>query len=249
MSFPELERNRAAVLERIRRACEAAGRDPNGVRLVAVTKTVEPEVAGDVYRLGTRDLGENRVPEFERKVRWFQERGWSPRWHFIGHVQRNKARRVVQLADEIHSIDSLRLLDTVARVAREEQRQVQIYLQLKLTHESAKGGLSEDELPEAVRRASEERDHLGLRGLMTMAPHVEDPSKGETADLVFARLAALRGSVPADAWCADPLLSMGMSGDLELAIARGSDLVRVGSALFESKRPNGASTPPMESTP
>jgi uncharacterized pyridoxal phosphate-containing UPF0001 family protein len=114
-----LERNRRAVLERIARATLEAGRPASSVCLVAVTKSVEPPLAELLCRLGTRDLGENRLPELERKHAWLAERGLPVRWHFVGHLQRNKARRVAELADEIHSVDTVRLIETLARLREE----------------------------------------------------------------------------------------------------------------------------------
>ena len=109
----QLERNRTQVLERIARAAAAAGRDPSSIELVAVTKSVEPALAAALFELGTQALGENRADELETKARALREQGLAPRWHFVGHLQRNKARRVLAVADAIHSVDSGRLLETL----------------------------------------------------------------------------------------------------------------------------------------
>ena len=135
----QLESNHEAVRARVAAACAAGGRAASAVRLLAVTKTVEPEQALALAELGCLDLGENRVPELERKVAWFGTRLPRVRWHFIGHLQRNKARRVVQLADEIHAVDSARLLATLVRVAEDLGRRPGLYLQVKLTKQHQYG--------------------------------------------------------------------------------------------------------------
>jgi len=231
-----LERNRAQVLSRIDDACRAAGRDPSEVRLLCVTKKVSPETAAALVALGSPDLGENRVDELERKVGWFQERGLEARWHFIGHLQRNKARRVFGLADEIHSVDSARLLRALLALAAEtapEAHRPGIYLQVKVADEEAKGGLDPDEV-EALVRETADAGTLPLLGLMAMAPLVADPARNlREARVAFERLAELARSLPADAFQDGvPRLSMGMSSDFVEAIAAGSQVVRIGSALY-----------------
>ncbi len=230
-----LEKNRDAVLERLAGACAAAGRSPGEVRLVAVTKTVRPETALALAETGQLDLGENRLPSFEEKVKAFRAAGVEARWHFIGHLQRNKARRVAKLAHEIHAVDSPALLETLARVSDEEGVRPGLYLQVKLAAEESKHGLAKEEVPGVVQRARE----LGgppLLGLMTMAPLIEasEDARREAARAVFRELRLLADSLPAEAFEGGrPLLSMGMSGDLEEAVAEGADLVRVGTALFQ----------------
>lgn len=227
-----LEKNRAAVQDRIARAAHSCGRDPGTILLVAVTKSVEPEVALALAHLGSLDLGENRVPELERKAAAFRERGVAARWHFIGHVQRNKARRVVREADVIHSVDSARLLTDLDRLAREESRRPAIFLQVKLTDEAAKSGAPVDELAALVEQAR--ASTLVLRGLMAMAPLSSDaPGAGRSTRSTFDALAQLASTLPAEAFeFGRPLLSMGMSGDFEDAVCAGADVLRIGSALF-----------------
>jgi len=233
----QLNENRLAVLRRIERSCADAGRDPSDVRLVAVTKEVDVETALELSRLGQEDLGESRADELERKAMRLAAAGAAVRWHFLGRLQRNKARRVVRLAHAIHSVDSLRLIDALARLAAEEGRCPRLFLQAKLADEAAKGGFAPAELADAVgwtRRAG-----LPLEGLMAMAP-LDDPD-GSAARAVFAALARLSRELPGDAFLAGaPRLSMGMSRDFEDAIRAGSHVVRVGSALFERRVREGA---------
>jgi hypothetical protein len=228
-----LEQNTRNVLERVQSACAAAGRPPGSVRLVAVTKSVEPELARRLVRLGISELGESRVAELERKRAAVREPGI--RWHLVGHLQRNKARRAVELADEIQSVDSLRLLDTLARLAQEEGARPALWLEVKLADEPSKHGFAPERFARALARAREAA--LPVHGLMTIAPLLEEAGAAErrqAARAVFTRLAALARELPGDAFAGGrPLLSMGMSGDFEEAIAAGADLVRVGSALFE----------------
>lgn len=228
---PVLAANRRALRERVAAACRGAGRDPGEVRVVAVTKGVSPSLAAALVRAGEADLGENRLAELEPKRSALALQGLSPRWHFVGHLQRNKARRVVRLADEIHSVDSLALIAALQRLAVEEGRMPGLYLQVKLTAEAAKTGLPEAELGRALEAAS----GLPLLGLMTMAElSLEDDERGARAQALFTRLADLARALPAEAFAGGrPRLSMGMSSDFEAAIAAGADVVRIGSAFFE----------------
>ena len=228
----DLETNLARVRERIEAASLAARRQPREIELVAVTKSVGAARAEALVRAGQLDLGESRAGDLAAKVQALAARGLPVRWHFIGHLQRNKARPVVEAADVIHSIDSVRLLETVARIAEDVGRLKNVFLQVKLHPEETKSGFSPDALPEALAAARALRS-VRLEGLMTIAPLVEDDERlrVELARSVFARLALLRdeSALPHEKL----RLSMGMSDDFEIAIAQGSDCVRVGSALFE----------------
>ena len=224
------------MLERIEVACRRAGRDPSEVELLAVTKHVSPRVAAGLVRLGQRSLAENRATELERKTRALESQGLHPDWHFIGTLQRNKVRRVLPLAGTLHSVDSLRLLDTVERVAGELGRRPRVHLQINVSAEDEKHGFEPEAAAEAVE-AARACAHVELTGLMGMAPRMADASDEERragALASFRRLAALAAELPGDAFAGGaPRLSMGMSGDLEEAVLAGSHVVRVGSALFE----------------
>lgn len=228
-----LKDNRSRVLERIAAAARSAGRDPAEVELVAVTKEVGSPLAQALFDLGCTDLGESRADELLAKHAVFLAGGRVARWHFLGHLQRNKARRVLRVAHAIHSVDSAELLDALARIAREEGRAPGIFLQVKLADEATKGGLEPAQLPALVERAK--AGPLPLLGLMTLAPLTEDPLVAKrTARAVFERLSQLaRTLAPADFAGGGVRLSMGMSGDFEEAVRAGAHLVRVGGALFE----------------
>ena len=234
-----LESNLRQTLASISAAAARNGRSGEGVSLVAVTKGVGPRTAAELARLGQRDLGENRLPSLVEKRAELEREGLAVRWHFIGHIQRNKARRVVQTSEVLHSVDSLRLIDTLERVAAEEGRRVGVYLEVKLAAEAEKHGLAPEELPQAVERAGAAA-HLDLLGLMTMATRPEPGQETETtARPTFEELAHLARELEKEPALARRFvdervqLSMGMSGDYEPAIAAGSDLVRIGTALFE----------------
>lgn len=207
------------------------------MRLVAVTKSVAPAVAAELAELGQMDLGENRVQELERKAEAVARTGRAVRWHLIGHLQRNKVRKALAHAAEIHSVDSTRLLEALSRAAGEAGSGVDVYLEVKLVDLRERSGFA----PEDVAAAAELAARLpGLRlvGLMAIAAEDSAARPGElaTQDVArrgFARVAGLAASLPRELFEGGrPKLSMGMSSDLEAAIREGSDLVRVGSALF-----------------
>jgi pyridoxal phosphate enzyme (YggS family) len=234
-----LESHRSSVLARVARAAAAHGRAPDALRIVAVTKSVEPALAAELAGLGSLDLGENRADGLERKVAWFEahapELAPRVRWHFIGHLQRNKARRVVRLASEIHSVDSPALFRALTRLAVEEDRRPGLWLQVKLADEEAKGGLDPDDLPALLDEVRQ--GPLPVLGLMTMAPLREDPDQARRAAArTFAAAATLARSLPGDAFVdGRARLSMGMTDDFEEAVAAGSDVLRIGSAFFEHR--------------
>jgi pyridoxal phosphate enzyme (YggS family) len=242
---PSLQSNLQSIRRRIGDAAVRAGRPADRVHLLAVTKSVPPETAAELVRLGQLDLGESRADELERKADALSGLGAALRWHFIGHLQRNKARRVVARADVIHSVDSIPLLATLDRLAAELGREPEIFLEVKLAPESEKSGLDPDELPAAIAAARDLR-HVRLLGLMTMAPLVEtsEPERVRAARRVFERLSTLAGTIDARAFRDERVqLSMGMSDDFEIAIAAGSDWVRIGTSLFAGLPAAGPSAP------
>ena len=237
-----LRDNLVAVRERLAQAAARAGRDPGAVTLVAVTKSATPAAAAELASLGALDLGESRVQPLAEKAAALAAAGLAPRWHFLGHVQRNKARRVVELAHTIHSLDSLALLETLARLALERGSDVQAFVEVKLSAEASKSGLAPSALP-ALLAAARAHPRVQLLGLMTMPPLAPDEkAQHRAARAAFQELAALakdlaRRAETARAFAGGRVrLSMGMSADFEIAIEEGSDFVRVGSALFAGER-------------
>jgi pyridoxal phosphate enzyme (YggS family) len=213
------------VRARIAAACGRAGRKPEEVGIVGVTKTFGPDVADEAWRAGLRMLGENRVQEAAAKI---PQCAAGPEWHLVGHLQRNKVRPALELFAAIHAVDSARLLEQIARVADEAGCQPRLLLEVNVSGEASKFGLAPDAVAGVAEQALRARG-VTLVGLMTMAPFVPDP---EMARPVFARLRELRDRLQRDLGVGLPHLSMGMSNDFEVAVEEGATWVRLGTVLF-----------------
>ena len=219
----------AAVRERIARAAERASRPPGEVRLVAVSKTHPAEAVRAAFAAGVRDFGENRVQEAEPKIAATADLVPSGlRWHLVGHLQSNKARRAGTLFELVESVDSLELALRLARVGTETGRAVRALVQVDLAGEATKFGLPEAELL-ATLEALRGKEGLRVEGLMVLPPFFDDP---EGARPYFRRLRALRDRAREAGLLQGRELSMGMSHDLEAAIEEGATIVRVGTAIF-----------------
>ena len=219
----------AAVRERIARAAERAARPPEGITLVAVSKTCPADAVRAAFAAGVRDFGENRVQEAEPKIESLSDLGpRGLRWHLVGHLQSNKARRAAALFDTVHSLDSLELAQRLARAAEEAGRVARALVQVDLAGEQTKFGLPEPSLMAALEAL---RGSAGIRvdGLMLLPPWSDEP---ERARPYFRRLRALLEQATAAGLVAGRELSMGMSHDFEVAIAEGATMVRVGTAIF-----------------
>ena len=225
--------NLAAVRARIARAAAANGRAADAVRLVAVSKTFGLDAIRAAIAAGQRDFGENRVQEALPKIDALSAEHPDLRWHLIGHLQSNKARKAGRPFDAIHSVDSVDLLRRLDDAAAEGRRQPQVLVQVDLAGEATKFGAPPDEA-RAIVQAASGLTAARLVGLMTLPPFYDDPA---AARPVFARLRAFRDELLADGVPATQLaeLSMGMSHDFEVAIAEGATIVRVGSAIFGSR--------------
>lgn len=210
------------VRERIERACARVQRDPANVRLLAVTKIFGPEVIREAWAAGLREFGENYVQEMERKVPVVADLEGA-RFHLIGHLQSNKTKKASQLFSAIDSLDSVKLATRLDA----EGVPLDVTIEVKLSDEAAKTGADPAALPEIVAAIRASR-HLMLRGLMTVPPWSEEP---ELSRPYFARLRELAAEHSV------PELSMGMSNDMEVAIEEGATWVRVGTALFGSRKP------------
>jgi pyridoxal phosphate enzyme (YggS family) len=221
----------AAVRARIAAACARVGRDPAGVTLVAVTKTVSPRVAAVLPELGVPDLGENRPQELWHKAAELKH--LPIRWHLIGHLQRNKVERTLPLVDLIHSVDSLRLLQAISDAARKRGSCPPVLLQVNSSQEEQKHGFGYDELVRDVPRVVATASGLDIAGLMGMAAYSDDPERSRPT---FRALREFRDRLRANGLLVNrPLfhLSMGMSGEFEVAIEEGATLVRIGTTIFE----------------
>lgn len=222
-----LNANLQTIRRRVAQACERAGRAPDSVTLIAVTKSVDAAALQALLDLGVLDVAENRQQAAAAKLPQVANLARA-RLHFIGPLQRNKVKRVLELFHVIHSVDSLKLAQEISSRAG---RDADIFIEINVAGEAQKQGLPPEQA-EAVIREIAKLPRLRLRGLMCMAPYGDDP---QAARPYFRRLADLSrqliqaGALPADA----DQLSMGMSGDFETAIEEGATHVRVGSALFE----------------
>lgn len=237
------------VKQRIADAARRAGRTPESVYLIAVTKTAEPEDIRELIEMGHRDFGENRVQQLVQRASMAQEwydrarllarsaQGKAPfdpekpiRWHMIGHLQRNKARKVADLCRLVHSVDSLRLAEELQQCANKLDRDIEVLIQVNVSGEESKEGLPSS----AAAALAEQIDtmvRVHVRGLMTIAPYSDNP---EDARPHFTRCRELFEELRSEGYGEGrfDLLSMGMSGDYEVAVEEGANLVRVGSAIF-----------------
>jgi pyridoxal phosphate enzyme (YggS family) len=230
----DLRQRLQLVRERITEAAIRVNRQPGEVALVAVSKTHPAAMIRAAIAAGVTDLGENRVQEGDAKITEVG-RG-SARWHLIGHLQSNKARRAVELFDVIHSVDSAALVQRLERVCGEVGReQLPVLIQIDLGKESTKSGAAENDLSEIVDAITQSRI-VRLQGLMTMPPYFDDP---EQARPFFRRLRELRDELSARGAFgnAGGELSMGMTHDYEVAIEEGATMVRVGTAIFGERNP------------
>ena len=226
--------NLARVRETIAEAASRAGTSPEGITLVGVSKTVAPELIREAIAGGLTEIGENRIQEAQPKIEMLDPEakasGREVRWHMVGHLQRNKAKAAVGLFDLIQSIDSRRLAEAVNRAANEAGVVKDILCEVNTSGEETKFGLSPAEV---VKFVAELADLKGLRmqGLMTVGPLVADPDEARPA---FRQLRELGQVLEAEgfSWVEMRYLSMGMTNDLQQAIEEGSNMVRVGTAIF-----------------
>lgn len=214
----------AEVRERIAGAAARAGRDPNEITLVAVSKTFGTDVIIEGVEAGIHDFGENRAQEMRQKVAIVGDRA---RWHFVGHLQTNKVRHVVTSAALVHSVDRFGLAEAIARRARAAGAVQGVLIQVNVAGERSKEG-AEPEQAAALAEKVAALDGIEVKGLMTMPPYPRDP---EDSRPHYARIRELLDIVARDVPGATEL-SMGMSRDLEIAVGEGATLVRVGEAIF-----------------
>ncbi|GAB4405782.1 MAG: YggS family pyridoxal phosphate-dependent enzyme [Thermodesulfovibrionales bacterium] len=233
MNSSLLIENISTIYKRISHAAMRAGRNPEDVKLIAVTKTVGIGTIKEAIDAGLRIFGENRVQEAQKKVTSNELRVTNGKieWHLIGPLQRNKAKYAVRLFNLIHTIDSIRLAEEVSKQAEKMGRIQRVLVQVKLSEEGTKHGVAEKELMPLIKTI-EGLKGLALEGLMTMPPFFEDPEKARPC---FRRLRELRDEAE-KMGVKLPELSMGMSNDFEVAIEEGATMVRIGTALFGERR-------------
>lgn len=224
----------AAIRARIAAAAKNCGREPDEITLIAISKTHPASVIKRVIEFGALDIGENRVQEAEEKIAELGRN--AARWHLVGHLQANKARRAVNLFDVIHSLDSVDLARRLDRLCQEEGREkLAVLVQVDLGQEETKSGVDESELTHLVEGLGPLR-RLELTGLMTLPPFFDDPEQSRP---FFRRLRQLRDELAARGAFGAGIgeLSMGMTNDFEVAIEEGATMVRVGTAIFGERGP------------
>lgn len=235
----EIQERLEGVRFRVRTAAARVGRDPETVRIVAITKSHPHEVVVAAYEAGLRQIGENRVEEALPKKATVSEYV-DLAWHMVGHVQSRKAKSVVQVFDAVHSVDRMKIAEKLNRLAGEGGRRLPVYLECNVSGEASKWGWPLSDRTEWTSAAEQfatiaEMPNLKLRGLMTMAPMVTDP---ERVRPIFRKLRELQEYLQGALLVDLPHLSMGMSDDFEVAVEEGATVLRIGRALF-GPRANG----------
>jgi len=222
------------VRARITAACNRVGRDPADVEIVAVTKTHGAEVVREAWEAGLTIVGENKVQE----AAWKKPASISgPSWHLIGHLQGNKVRHALELFDFIHSVDSIKLVDRINSVAGDIGMSPHILIEVNVSGEKSKSGMRPEDVAPTISHIMVECPRITVEGLMTMAPFSENP---EDARPYFRKLRELRDAIEQNLAVGLPRLSMGMSGDYEVAVEEGATWIRLGTVLF-GERPRNKS--------
>ena len=220
------QQSRQSVLDQIQLACERVQRDPASVQLLAVSKTHPSQSLREMYQAGQRSFGENYLQEALTKIDELQD--LEIEWHFIGHVQRNKTKHLAEKFDWVHGVDRLIIAERLSSQRLETQKPLNICIQVNIDGQDSKDGCQPDEVATLVEQISQ-LPHIRLRGLMVI-PAPENHAAFADAKVLFEQVKAQHAQ-PQD-W---DTLSMGMSADLEAAIAAGSTMVRVGTALFGAR--------------
>ena len=223
--------NLVQVQKNIEESCKTVNRDPGEVTLIAVSKTKPVEMLQEAYAAGARVFGENKVQEIVDK---YDQMPADVQWHMIGHLQRNKVKYIVDKVAMIHSVDSLRLAETIEKEAEKKDVVVPILIEVNVAQEESKFGISTDETEELIRRILENCPNIKIRGLMCIAPFAEDPND---IRVYFAEVKKLydQYSKIEHERLDFQYLSMGMSHDYELAARHGATMVRIGSALMGAR--------------
>ena len=215
------------VLKKVEEACARSGRDPKDVTLIAVSKTKPIEMIEEAMEAGARVFGENKVQELCDK---YEQLPKDLHWHLIGHLQRNKVKYIVDKAELIHSVDSLKLAEEISKEALKKNVEVNILIEVNVAEEESKFGVSVEETPDLVEQIAK-LPGIHIQGLMTIAPYTEDPEENRPVFRTLKKLAVDIKKKNIDNVCMD-VLSMGMTGDYQVAVEEGATLVRVGTGIF-----------------
>ncbi len=223
-----IKENLLGVMEKIEKAARKVGRDPNEIKLVAVTKTVEAARIKEAIEAGASILGENYIQEAQKKI---EEIGHPVSWHFIGHLQSNKAKYAIRLFDMIHSLDSIPLAEELNRRAEQADRVIKVMVEVNLSKEATKFGTDEETVLNLAKRIHH-LNHLYLEGVMTMPPYFDSPEMSRPYYIALREVKErmVKEGIPMKE------LSMGMSNDFEIAIEEGATYVRVGTAIFGARK-------------
>ena len=224
----DIEANFNSIHQRIEQACARAGREPASVQLVAVSKGHPPDTIEAAAQLGQMVFGESRIQEAKAKIPLCP---WRLQWHLIGHLQSNKCRDAVQFFTMIESVDSLKLAEELDKWADKLTKRVPILLEVNVAGEASKFGLKPDDVLDQLQQINALR-RLEIHGLMTIAPWTPEPEKVRP---IFRQLRELKEQCENVLGAPIQHLSMGMSGDFEIAIEEGATIVRIGTALFGSR--------------
>jgi len=221
--------NISSIYKRMSHAAMRAGRNPEDIKLIAVTKTVSIERVKQAVDAGLRIFGESRVQEAQKKVMSTELKAMSESlsWHLIGHLQKNKAKAAVELFDLIHSVDSAELAEAINKYAEKLGKTQEILIQVKLSTEAAKHGILKDNLINLLNGIKKMK-HLKVKGLMTIPPYFDEPGMARP---YFKETRRLRDEAEMNGFKL-PELSMGMTNDFEVAIEEGTTMVRIGTAIF-----------------
>lgn len=229
-----IHENLERLQERIEKCCQRTGRKREEIQLVVVTKSVPTTEILETVRYGITDMGESRVQESQDKFRTLHLSFPSLRWHMVGHLQRNKVNRAVEIFDLIQSVDSSKLVEVIDQKAFKIGKIQDFLVEVKVSDEPSKSGLPPDEL-EKFLELSQKLKNVRVRGLMTIAPHPKEPEESRPYFLKMSHLFEKffgQGASQSSSDGLEPILSMGMSTDFEVAIEEGSRMIRIGSAIF-----------------
>ena len=226
----DVSENLRIVNEKITAAAEKSGRKRSDILLVAVTKTHSPDIMNEAIRAGVTDIGENKVQEILRKYDSVK----PVKWHLIGHLQSNKVKYIIDKVAMIHSVDSVHLMDEIERQAEKKNLSMDILIQVNISGEESKFGINPEDVYEMLEHASKLK-HVRVRGLMTILPKDDNKMNLRLHFVNIKRLSLDISEKKYDNICMD-YLSMGMSGDFEDAIMEGSNMVRIGSAIFGERK-------------
>ncbi len=227
-----IKENYDGILKRIEATCKKTGRNPKDIKVIAVSKTVDSERAKNAIEAGVEHLGENRVQELVKKYEELEV--IDVKWHMIGHLQKNKVKYIIDKVELIHSVESLSLAEEINKRAEKNDLVANVLIELNIGEEESKFGISEDHVYDFIK-SMEDFENIKVLGLMTVAPFCEDP---EDVRWVFKKMKNIYDKVSTMNFKNTEMkyLSMGMTNDFEIAIEEGSNIIRIGTAIFGARK-------------